>query len=206
MRSENAYFSKELGKKALERYWDTFVMDSLLGNFDRHANNWGYLVKDATHEIMLAPVYDCGSCLYPQISDDAIPQILASEKEKNDRIYKFPNAALELSDGTKANYYKFMESMEDDECTAAIKRMYPKINMQAIGDIIMNTPGISDIRKRFYKTMIKERYEKILTPVYNKALSHERDTLDNEYECVDESFTVSLSRKDADERNKNIVR
>lgn len=63
---ENEYFSEEFGKESLERYWDTFIADALLGNFDRPANNWGYLVSKETGEICLAPVYDCGSCLYPQ--------------------------------------------------------------------------------------------------------------------------------------------
>lgn len=40
---DNKYFSGEFRKTAKERYWDTFICDALLGNFDRYANNWGYL-------------------------------------------------------------------------------------------------------------------------------------------------------------------
>ena len=46
--------------------------------------------------------------------------------------------------------------------------MVPKINFAKINQIIEETPYISDIRKQFYKTIIRKRYEKILLPAYNK--------------------------------------
>ncbi len=36
--------SEELQKQSIERFWETFVIDSLVGNFDRHAGNWAYFV------------------------------------------------------------------------------------------------------------------------------------------------------------------
>jgi len=30
---------------AEERYWQTFVVDALIGNFDRHGGNWGYAAR-----------------------------------------------------------------------------------------------------------------------------------------------------------------
>jgi len=162
----NEYFDKDFGKIALERYWDTFIIDALLGNFDRHANNWGYLVNKETQEMSLAPIYDCGSCLYPQITDEAIPNILNTPEEIQMRIDKFPTAALELENGNKASYRKYIASFQNPDCTAALMRIMPKINMNKIADIINKTPGISDIRKTFYKTMIQERYNQILLEPY----------------------------------------
>lgn len=101
MQNSNAYFSGEFSKKALESYWDNFILDAFLGNFDRHANNWGYLINNNTKEISLAPIYDCGSCLYPQLADDAMETILSSEDEIQMRIDKFPQAALTLEDKKK---------------------------------------------------------------------------------------------------------
>ena len=167
---ENEYFTKDFGKKAMEQYWDLFIADALLGNFDRHANNWGYLVEKATGKISLAPVYDCGSCLYPQMSDDAIPKILGSKEERQMRIDKFPTAALELEDGKKASYRAYIASFSNPDCTAALMRIAPKINIAKIKAIIDNTPGISDIRKEFYKTMLTERYRQIILEPYIKHL------------------------------------
>lgn len=163
---ENEYFSAEFSREALNRYWDTFIADALLGNFDRHANNWGYLVSKETGEICLAPVYDCGSCLYPQISDDAIPNILKSREEIQMRIDKFPTAALELEDGKKASYKQYILSFSNPDCAEALLRIAPRINMDKICDIIDNTPGISDIRRKFYKAMLHERYQQIIMEPY----------------------------------------
>ena len=52
--------------KILKQYfWDIFIVDALIGNYDRHNGNWGILVNDETQEVKMAPIYDCGSCLNP---------------------------------------------------------------------------------------------------------------------------------------------
>lgn len=168
--NENEYFDKDFAKISLERYWDTFIIDALLGNFDRHANNWGYLVNKDTNEISLAPIYDCGSCLYPQMSDEGIIKILNSKEELQMRIDKFPKPALELEDGNKASYKEYIASFTNPDCTAALMRITPKINIKKIENIIDNTPAISDIRKQFYKIMLKERYQQIILEPYKEHL------------------------------------
>lgn len=175
---ENAYFSKEFGKIALDRYWDTFIADAFLGNFDRHANNWVYLVKNDTNEIELAPVYDCGSCLYPQISDEFSIEVLSSEEEIQKRIDKFPQAALTLADGTKANYKKYISSFENQDCTDALLRVFPKINMEKIHEIIDKTEGVSNERKEFYHIMLNERYNQIIKEPYLQYMKI-KDAYDN---------------------------
>ena len=165
----NAYFSKEQGEKAIERFWETFIFDSYFGNFDRHGNNWGYLIND-NNEIKLAPVYDCGSCLYPQVSDEAIPAIINYAEEIKKRIDVFPKAALLDKNGNKIEYKNFINSFQDKECTKALLKIYPTINIDKINNFINNIEEISDIRKQFYKTMLQARFDFILTPAYNNAI------------------------------------
>ena len=168
--NENVYFDASFGKEALAAYWDLFIADAFLGNFDRHANNWGYLVEKETGNIKLAPVYDCGSCLYPQMADDAIQKVINSKEEIQMRIDKFPNAALTLENGEKASYRKYIASFTNSDCTAALMRIAPKIHMDKIEEIIDNTPGVSDIRKLFYKTMLNQRYKQIILEPYQEHL------------------------------------
>ena len=40
-------------------------MDALLGNFDRHGANWGFIKEDNKYTI--APIFDNGSCLFPNL-------------------------------------------------------------------------------------------------------------------------------------------
>lgn len=182
MLNENAYFSHDFGKIALARYWDNFIIDALLGNFDRHANNWGYIVNRDTHEISLAPIYDCGSCLYPKIADEAIPDILNNPEEIKKRIDVFPNAALLLEDGKKASYKQLISSLENQDCNDALKRIYPRIDMTAVHNLIENMDELSDIRKQFYKTMITERYEQILSYAYEKLMQQDLSIDEEEIE------------------------
>lgn len=179
---ENIYFSKEMAKLAMERYWDVFIIDSLLGNFDRHANNWGYLVNKETNELSLAPVYDCGSCMYPQMADTGIEQVLNDPNEIQMRIDKFPNAALEINN-QKVNYKQFISSLENEDCNNALLRIYPKIDISKINFIIDNITDISDIRKTFYKTMINERYNQIIKEPYENL--REQLGLNDDYDDDD---------------------
>lgn len=153
--------------KLKDFFWDMFIADSLLGNFDRHNGNWGFLINRDTKEIEIAPIFDCGSCLYPQLEDSQMKEYINKSGEINKRIYIFPNSALKLNN-KKINYYEFINSGKVDDCNKALLRVYPKIDFRKINDIIDNTPSISDIRKDFYKTILHERYEKILTPEYQK--------------------------------------
>ena len=173
--NKNVYFDEQLGKKALDRFWDTFIFDAFFGNFDRHGNNWGYLISNYG-EIKLAPIYDCGSCLYPQISDEAIPHILNTPSEIKKRIDDFPKAALLLDNGEKVNYREYINFLQTKDCTAALLRVYPTIDMKKINHFIDSIEDISNIRKTFYKSMLQTRFDLILTPAYEKVVEQNKET------------------------------
>jgi len=155
-------------KEAEARYWEVFVVDALIGNFDRHSSNWGYLINERTGDMKLAPVYDCGSCLYPGISDIGIEGITKSEEEINKRIYEFPKAAL-MVDGEKVGYYEFLVKKGTKKLDKAILRIVPKIDIEKIEQIVDDTPLLSDVRRNFLKKMLKARYEKIIIPARERV-------------------------------------
>ncbi len=153
---------------AVDRFWDTFVIDSILGNFDRHTGNWGYLYNDEVeHEkIKLAPIYDCGSSLYPMIADKGINELLHSPEMIKERIYRYPKAAFSYN-GKQISYPEFISSdrvLRDAEASKAIDNIYERYDKKKIDAVIENTPAISDIRKEMYKIMISHRVEEIIIP------------------------------------------
>ena len=75
-----------------------FIADALVGNFDRHNGNWGFLIDEEKKSVEIAPIYDCASCLYPQLTDEKIKEIINDEEEINARIYIFPTSALKEND------------------------------------------------------------------------------------------------------------
>lgn len=150
-------------------FWDMFIVDSLIGNFDRHNGNWGFL-SDEVGNFEIAPIFDCASCLFPAADDLLLKNELENEEELEKRIYTFPNSAIKTN-GKKINPYQFINSFENDDCSKALLRIYPKIDMEKINEVIDGTKEISDIRKEYLKIIINERYDKILTPAYNRLLA-----------------------------------
>lgn len=151
-----------IDKKVLtERFWDMFIVDALIGNWDRHNGNWGFLYNAKTDKMILSPVYDCGSCLYPNADDEIMKNVLNNKDELNFRIYEIPTSAI-LLNGKKIKYFDYISSLQNDDCNKALKRIVPRINIEKIKEIIINIPFISDIQKNFYITMIEKRKELIL--------------------------------------------
>ena len=153
-------------------FGDMFIADTLVGNFDRHNGNWGFLINEGLKEVEIAPIYACASCLYPQLTDERIKEIIDDEEEMNARVFVFPNSALKIDD-KKINYYDFISSLDNVDCNKALLRVFPRINLNVINEIIDNTLYISDIRKEFYKKIIKMRYDLLLKVNYNKLISKE---------------------------------
>ena len=138
-------------------------------NFDRHNGNWGFLFDDNTDTAEIAPIYDCGSCLLPQADEKVMNNILTDEDALNARIYQFPTSALR-QDGKKINYYDFLKSAENEDCSEAVKRIVPRINMEEISAFIDDVPYITELQKAFYKRYINARYELILQPALEMVI------------------------------------
>ncbi len=148
-----------------EHFWEMFVADALLGNFDRHNGNWGFLYDPAEKKREIAPIYDCGSCLLPQADDTVMRSVLTEQEALNLRVYRFPTSAIKRN-GNKINYYNFLSAAEYEDCNTAVKRIYERANMEQICSFIDTVPYISDLQKDFYKHYISARMDIILRPVY----------------------------------------
>jgi hypothetical protein len=156
----------------LSRYfWDIFIVDALIGNWDRHNGNWGFLYDEENDTLEIAPIYDCGSSLYPQADDKIMVSVMNNPEEMEFRIREIPYSAIKI-DGKNIRYQSFITSLQNDGCNAALLRMFPKISMSAICEIINSTDYISDLQKQFYATMLKERYERILKTAYEKLITN----------------------------------
>jgi len=153
-------------KETIRMFWILYVVDALSGNFDRHGGNWGFIKED--NEYRLAPVFDNGSCLFPNLTDEEeMRNIMNSEEETNRRIYTFPTSQI-LLDGKKSSYYEVISSLQYEECNKALEYVYKKIDLNKINMIIDNTKFISDMQRKFYKYIIKERYSKIIKESYKR--------------------------------------
>ena len=145
------------------KFWNMFIIDSLIGNTDRHNGNWGFLLNKTSGEISFSPIYDCGSCLNPMLEDTELEKINDVEL-KNIAINCY---SCIKENGKKINYMTYIKQMKNEECNNAIKRIFNNINITEIEKFVDNIECISEVRKNFYKKVMKYRYE-ILKEVYKK--------------------------------------
>ena len=146
-------------------FFDMFIVDALIGNFDRHGANWGFLKKD--NEYSLAPIFDNGSSLFPQlVNEDEMKLILSDEDELSERVYKFPTSQIKLND-KKSSYFEVISSLKFNEINKSLLNIYPKIDLEKMNSLF-DSLNISNIHKQFYKRMIEERFNKIIKYSYEK--------------------------------------
>jgi len=153
-----------------DMFWDMYVVDTLIGNSDRHFDNWGILVKDG--DVTFAPVYDCGSSLAALLSDERMNELLSNATAfKNEEYNVFSCYYM----GGKRVFYHEIYKNPPNELIEAIKRIAPKIDIEEICNIIDSTPCISDTRKKYLKQAVSIRYEQILAPALKRALKQDKE-------------------------------
>ena len=138
-----------------EKFWDMFIIDSLIGNTDRHNGNWGFLVNARSSKAEFSPIYDCSSCLNSKLADEEIDEF-------NDVEIK--NLAINChscikENGEKINYMPYIKSLKNEDCNNALLRNFTKISLEKINEFINNISCISISRKEFYKKIISIRYK-----------------------------------------------
>ena len=152
--------------KTIDVFWDMYIVDAFIGNFDRHGMNWGFIKENNRYS--LAPVFDNGSALFPQMNDEEeMLRIIDDRAEIDKRVYEFPTSQIKLR-GKKTSYYKVISSLQFKECNTALARIYSLINMDEIYKLIDDLDCITRTHKQFYKVMLQNRHEKILKNSYEK--------------------------------------
>lgn len=155
----------------LNSFWDMFIIDTLLGNSDRHFDNWGIIEQDG--EMKFAPIYDCGSSL-GALLDDSKMQILLADNNMQEFKNEEYNVTSCYSMGGKRIFYHEIMKKPPNDLAKAIKRITPKIDMIKIHGIVDSTLKISETRKEYLKKAMDMRYEQILLPSLKKILRHEQ--------------------------------
>jgi hypothetical protein len=155
--------------EVISKFWDVFVVDALIGNRDRHLGNWGLIEKDG--EFSFSPVYDCGSSLSALLDDDAMKKSLNDATKFKE--YSFNVMSCYYMNDKRIFYHEIFKDPPDD-LREAIKRIVPKIDMEAIYTIIDTTPQMSDIRKEYLKKAVELRYTQIILPALKRIQAKEK--------------------------------
>lgn len=172
----------------IDHFWDTFVIDTFLGNFDRHAGNWGFINDIKGEQLRLAPIYDCGSCLYPALSVSKMQEIISSKDEIEKRIFEFPKAAfVDKTTGKKIDYAEYIaKHCDDPNLKKALDKVASGIDFEKINSVIDQTPYLSEVQKEFYNTMLQKRYESLIEPFALKRQIFKQNAIEKYCEQIAE--------------------
>lgn len=135
-------------------FWDMFVVDAYIGNFDRHSDNWGLLVDEQNQFVDICPIYDCDSSFFPVIDP---------------HIQKMVMFAMD-------DLYDLLTSNKYPECTQSLLKIasridekFPEIE-QLIEDL--DDEIVSSDDKDFYRSLIHKRKEKFIDKAVNAILEN----------------------------------
>lgn len=178
--SQKYYASEDL----LQSFSDMLVFDVLIGNMDRHHENWGIcedkkykqqLLFDKKQLISLrrfTPLFDHGSSLMFELSDRDISQMTDDEEKLHRYIERVKFGFILDTDNNKVNPFKLLEQHIEQKTTWAprIKKSLQKIkklDLLSLAELIIQMP-IPDAleysgqrRSLLYKSLLL-RYNKII--------------------------------------------
>jgi len=173
---KNAYFKQNPELK--NHFWDMFIIDAFINNNDRNEGNWGLVLNKENGEIKIAPVFDNGAAFYNKSDNNRLLRVISDEVKIKQSFYD-SSISVFLKDGKIINPLKYIESMENKDCNAALLRVLPKINLEKIKNIFEEVPNeyngitiMSDLQKEVYLKSLIYKYEKVLFPTYEKLIKN----------------------------------
>ena len=173
--NNNYYFKKFPELK--DRFWDMFIIDAFISNNDRNDNNWGLILNHDTMKLRVCPVYDNGAAFYNKTPTNKIVDILNDEHKIKQVFYDSAISSF-LDKGKIVNPLKYIETMKNKDCNAALLRIFNKIDLKKIKEVFdnipleyNNIPIISNLQKEYYYKSLEYKYMNVLLPIYKKLES-----------------------------------
>ncbi|MDR0499969.1 MAG: HipA domain-containing protein [Coriobacteriales bacterium] len=160
---------------SIDRFWDMFVVDAVIGNNDRNNGNWG-IIERLDENIELAPVYGNGNAFFNKRGGDKMLARLANKKEFEQDAFgtvtsvythKLTNGDAVIDKHIKP--FDFMSSTNDVGCLAAMNRFAARYDHAWVSDIIDSIPeSYRDLAvmpqpmKTAYKKLLAARSERVI--------------------------------------------
>ncbi len=154
--------------QAKERFWEMFIVDAFINNNDRNNGNWGVILgKDGSYR--LAPVYDNGNSFSNKMTDQEALRKMRNPEALDGAAFNIFSAFFDEEERQIAPF-RFLKTMEDADCLAAMKRIVPTIHeqMDRIRDFVSGIPEehkgcliISSPYKKFILETLSMREKKL---------------------------------------------
>ncbi|MNC30027.1 Serine/threonine-protein kinase CtkA [compost metagenome] len=152
----------------LPHLFTMIIFDILIGNTDRHQDNFGIIRNESTMEIRFAPLYDNASCLGREMTQERIGKILKDTQmfhaylhgKKSHSLIRWGN----LNINERPNMFDLFRKIIS--VTPQIKHyisILDKLSDDVIDGIVYKIPKVmSDNQKLFVSRVLKTRRDILL--------------------------------------------
>ncbi len=110
----NMVFCKSRNEVLFKEFLNHLVFDAIIGNTDRHQENWGIIQDSATNEKKLAPAFDNTDCLGREIIESNIDKILSNWKSyilRGKPHLRWSDDGITLN---RLNHFYFLKKIESN--------------------------------------------------------------------------------------------
>lgn len=188
----------------VDKFIEVLVFDTIIGNQDRHQDNWGF-IKPTSNEVVVekksiffwrkkslkivnswdvakfSPIYDSGSCLGHELTEEKVSQMLKNEMQLNAYVRR-GKPELRWVD-KKLSYYELLNCLLQDNrfkqlTRAVIKRILEKFNSSIFAEIVHNIDNA--IPESEYEFKLSDNRKKLVIQLTNKRISLLRELLNND--------------------------
>lgn len=161
----------------MERFWDMFVVDALIGNNDRNNGNWGLFRSYQGGMVGLAPVFDNGNAFFSKRGIEQMVTRLHDDAAIREDAYRAPTCVYKYvgydNEPHKINPYTFISRADESDCNQALVRLMDRLNLAQVEELIQEIPTeYGDIRvmpseqKEFYTRIVQVRMNDIFEPTW----------------------------------------
>lgn len=165
-----------------DEFYKMLIFDFIIGNNDRHQNNWGFIFKIKQYKlpeikIRFSPLYDNGSslcsfikeadiCKYIETNDKMLINSLVDTKSKSmigldSKIKKRP---------TQLEVIKYLKQCKNSAIISYVEFVLKELNEESISEIIdrFDNEIISEKRKKLLKLYLNRKIELLKNVFYGE--------------------------------------
>lgn len=168
----------------LQSYADMVVFDALIGNMDRHHENWGICIEQRYKQQLLldkkrlvslryfTPLFDHGSSLMFELSDEKVEEFLNDEQKLINYVAKSKFGFILNTEGNKVNMFAIIEehikanSSWGNRFKESLNKV-KQIDMLELASLVIKMPSIDLLeydnkrRKLLFKSLLM-RYNRLI--------------------------------------------
>lgn len=165
-----------LDKSLFKGFIRIMIFDALVGEQDRHEENWGVQIKDGSYSI--SPLYDNGCSLLKEFRNESFAEYFYSGKKSFDAYIKRSKTVIYQEDGSKKYKHfeliKYLNEYYYSDVQEELNNLN-KLTDNYIKEIVYKIPDdcLTDKHKEYIIIYLIKRRDILLNMLSERGESHE---------------------------------